>query len=443
MFTTTTTSVSTPSVSSTAGAAAYHLRGKKIDFVRMVSYTDAPSVTTTTMSSSAATVSSLTTTTCTVTFTTLSAASSVLPTSPIRSSAIVPHAPPSFTLTADQDDDTLAMLRTQLADEQAKYSQLSRQKEEKELQASIAALRTRNNELSVHLQRQQGSLPSTTLIPSQQQPHVTATTNLPLSSHHFQSSRARTIDDLRNMSSLASQVDQHLTELGVLTTHNVSSSSGTDTEDIAKRSSKHKRKSKTKTKAKKSGKDANLTSNVCFPQLWPHSQLSMHFVSQDKSYDTLTLAEFCAGYATILESKSLPSNEIIHRIAHLKDLMYLATQYKWSNVLNFHAACLLEIERGNLKWGQSFHHLTLSTLANGFLSAVSTSHTSNSFRPQAVLFCSDFQRGHCQFNHDHQGFVRGQKRFVSHICAHCWIQKKVKINHPESSCPHKIPVTSA
>ena len=34
--------------------------------------------------------------------------------------------------------------------------------------------------------------------------------------------------------------------------------------------------------------------------------------------------------------------------------MYHATTKPWRHVLNYHAACLLEIERGNLKWGDNF-----------------------------------------------------------------------------------------
>ena len=56
-----------------------------------------------------------------------------------------------------------------------------------------------------------------------------------------------------------------------------------------------------------------------------------------------------------------------NRIAHFKELMYLSTKYQWKCILNYHAACLLEIERGHFVWGDSFQMLHSTTLAGGFL----------------------------------------------------------------------------
>ena len=97
----------------------------------------------------------------------------------------------------------------------------------------------------------------------------------------------------------------------------------------------------------RSGKNKKLTSNVKFPQEWPQSHLSLHFVNREKKYEELSIAEFCAGYSTIL--KNCDEEEREHRTEHFIEIMYLATKYQWRCVLNYHAACLLEIERGNLK----------------------------------------------------------------------------------------------
>jgi hypothetical protein len=113
----------------------------------------------------------------------------------------------------------------------------------------------------------------------------------------------------------------------------------------------------------KSGKSKTLTSYVRFPQEWPHSHLSLNFVSRPKQYEELSIPEFCAGYAAILELEDEETRS--YRTKHLKNLMYLATQYNWKNVLNFHAACLLEIERGNSTWRSDFRDLQTTTLAGG------------------------------------------------------------------------------
>ena len=76
----------------------------------------------------------------------------------------------------------------------------------------------------------------------------------------------------------------------------------------------------------RSGKASKLTSRVVNPQLWPHSHLSLSYVSKDKNYDDLT-AEFAAGYAAILQRPTLSPQELRTRIVHLSSLMYLAAQF--------------------------------------------------------------------------------------------------------------------
>lgn len=67
--------------------------------------------------------------------------------------------------------------------------------------------------------------------------------------------------------------------------------------------------------------------------------------------------------------------------------MYFAQQYEWPAVLSFHGAVLLEIERGLLKWGDSFFHLESRTLY-GHPKAHKPSTSGGS--STAVLYCRDF-----------------------------------------------------
>jgi len=70
----------------------------------------------------------------------------------------------------------------------------------------------------------------------------------------------------------------------------------------------------------RSGKTAKLTSRVVVPQLWPHSYLSLAYVSKDRNYDELTLAEFAAGHASILQLKTLPPDERSVRLDHFRGI---------------------------------------------------------------------------------------------------------------------------
>ena len=204
---------------------------------------------------------------------------------------------------------------------------------------------------------------------------------------------------------------------------------------------------------KTSGKSKCLLESDCeFPQKWPHNFLNPHFVSckDKKSYEDLSMAEFCAAYMTILEKEN--GEKVMHRIAHLKELMYLSTRFKWRSVLDYHGACLLEIERGQLKWGESFQLLQSTTLAGALLAsnnrggAYGSSQNRTTFlgtkpagQNDGVIFCKGYQRGTCQQTRDHYGLFYGESRLLKHICANCWLNLKVQSAHPETSddCPLK------
>ena len=147
---------------------------------------------------------------------------------------------------------------------------------------------------------------------------------------------------------------------------------------------------------------------------------------------------------TILEDEDSEERRI-HRQEHLKELMYLSTRFKWRNILDYHGACLTEIERGHLKWGSSFQLLQSTTLSGGFLAQNnrgSPSGSGNSQTPKrndGVVFCKGYQRGTCQQDKDHYGNFFGNNRLMRHICGNCWLKLNVQSPHPETSddCPLK------
>ncbi len=153
--------------------------------------------------------------------------------------------------------------------------------------------------------------------------------------------------DLRAMSDVVRKVDKLMDDKKL----NFKGSSSDDSSDSSSSNSdgsdseyEHPRSDE---KKKISGKETRITSHVKFPQMWPHSHLKYHFVAKAKKYDELSLSEFCAGYLSIL--RICKSSYMEPRIAYLEELMNHATTKPWKCILNYHAACLLEIERGNLK----------------------------------------------------------------------------------------------
>ena len=216
----------------------------------------------------------------------------------------------------------------------------------------------------------------------------------------------------------------------------------TNDDDGDKRKKKKKSTSEDSSRRHRSGKSKKLTTNVPYPQRWPHTYLALHYVGKAKKYEELSIAEFCAGFATILERTTV-AMEKEARIAFFRELMYFATIYTWSEVLAFHAAYLMEIERGNLKWGQSYHHLIHTTLITPARKQPSQSNRgvrsekSKGSQGGPIRFCPKYQRGVCTFSEDHEGTIKDGTFHLRHICAQCWMKKKTFGSHPEtsSSCP--------
>ena len=108
-----------------------------------------------------------------------------------------------------------------------------------------------------------------------------------------------TLKDLRTNPLVTSKEEQFLSQL------DDSSSEESEVEDKTKTKSTRSRRH-----ALRSGKASKLTSRVVNPQLWPHSHLSLSYVSKNKKYGDLTLAEFAARYAAILQKSTLPPREL-------------------------------------------------------------------------------------------------------------------------------------
>ena len=260
--------------------------------------------------------------------------------------------------------------------------------------------------------------------------------------------------DLRSMSDVVQKVDRLMDDRKLNFKDSDSSECESDPETFANEKHRFKndsdgeileRKKSGEDKKKKSGKESKLTSDVDFPQVWPHSKLRGHFVGKEKKYDDLIIAEFVAGYMSIvMKSKSVEKKA---RIIHLEELMYLATHKPWKSVLNYHGACLLEIERGNLEWGDNFQlHGLQSTFFNvvgqtqnfqqrGQSSVMEKPPSSSNFvgGNEKVWFCKAYQSGNCTFPRDHNGYMFGRTKFLRHICAKCWQAGRKQSPHPEQS----------
>ena len=307
------------------------------------------------------------------------------------------------------------------------FASLQQEEELKALEAEGAVLRAKIQQKRAALSQSSKSSPSP--------PVFSVRTQIP----HPDSCSVKTLDDLRKDETLQDRVAQQLAQLAV---GDDCSSSDSDENDGEESDDYRSRRASRRSAGKslRSGKTVKLTSKVVHPQLWPHSELNLAACSKDVTYDKLTIEEFVAGYATILHSHKLSTTEKQAREEHLIHLMYLAMTYEWHAVLAYNGAVLLEIERGHAAWGDSFHHLDACILQGHFKSSAPSVRQSAPKDSRPVLFCRDYQHGTCNFSNDHSGLLRGETKFLRHICATCWVRERKRRAHRENSeqCPLRL-----
>ena len=62
-----------------------------------------------------------------------------------------------------------------------------------------------------------------------------------------------------------------------------------------------------------------------------------------------------------------------------------------------------------------------------------------------MLFCRDFQTGKCSHTKDHYGTICNERKWLQHICAHCWTSSRTIARHSEFSveCRGSSPSSSS
>ena len=110
------------------------------------------------------------------------------------------------------------------------------------------------------------------------------------------------------MQDLSQQADRRVAQLGLV------DSSDSDSHHNEVEPSTHVRATDTSAsnvggKSLKSGKESKITTAVLFPQLWPHSFISLTNARRDIKYDDLTLEEFVVGYGQIFQSPNIVQME--------------------------------------------------------------------------------------------------------------------------------------
>lgn len=212
----------------------------------------------------------------------------------------------------------------------------------------------------------------------------------------------------------------------------------------------HHSQSSQKIKSGKVNKCADI--QVKKTQLWPHSFVPSQLCKQSEiEYNDLSMTQFVAGYCAIISHLFTTGTrdslaEIKRRVVHLKSLMCFAHVYQWTCILNIHQEVLIDIERGNRSWNDSFSDieslnllLDRSSTSASLRTTAGSSSTSNVTPGKRTWFCSKFQKGECSKTSPHSARIGSEIRTVKHVCATCFLKDRELRDHPESSasCPHK------
>ena len=222
-------------------------------------------------------------------------------------------------------------------------------------------------------------------------------------------------------------------------------SDSSDSDDLYKR--RHSRRHR-KHKKVKSGIRDRPHDKVKIKMNWPQSELKFGFTNRKAiEFKQLTMSQFCAGELEIIRHCKISKTEREGRLSLLNKICYYANEFEWSVLLNFYAAWVKQIEKGENTWADDTSLLEVRMLIGKQVVAktsVKFSDRSGGKFPdksgdKKVWYCPLYQRNKCSITKEgHNLDVAGRTRYVQHICATCLRIDNTVLKHPESSqaCPH-------
>ena len=180
---------------------------------------------------------------------------------------------------------------------------------------------------------------------------------------------------------------------------------------------------------KKSGRSRTTKDFVVKDVSWPHFGIYQGRERTPATYESLSIQEFVQGYLIQVRKEKSPKHKDI-QMKHLENLMLDASAYPWTNVRNFHAVLLGEMEQDALTWDNLDTIASLRrTYSHVSEAPVTTSSSSGTANPNAK-HCVAFQTAACTQKTDHGD--------LQHICAWCLFNRQKACRHSESKCFMKM-----
>ena len=197
----------------------------------------------------------------------------------------------------------------------------------------------------------------------------------------------------------------------------------------------------------KSGLKRDNTEQVCRLIPWPHEYV-LRYTGKPPTYDSLSLAEFAAGYMRILASTPGAPEQIVHMATHLSELFDDTADTEWSAARFAHKSILQAVENGYLDFSATMEIRQMRAMAINRATRRSQIQNSAPQQPQSRFrqntpssqnnsapkrICQPYQKGECSHPRAHTS----PNGYVLHACAYCFNTVGRTYNHPESECRRK------
>ncbi|VDI84130.1 Hypothetical predicted protein [Mytilus galloprovincialis] len=159
----------------------------------------------------------------------------------------------------------------------------------------------------------------------------------------------------------------------------------------------HKKKNKHKKKKVRSGIKDRPHDKVKIKMNWPQSELKYEFTNRKAvEFRQLTMSQFCAGELEIIRHCKISKKEREGRLSLLNKICYYASEFEWSVLLNFYAAWVKLIEKGENVWSDDTSLLEVRMLIgkkvlNKTASKYSDKSSEKNF-DRKVWYCPLYQR---------------------------------------------------
>ena len=164
---------------------------------------------------------------------------------------------------------------------------------------------------------------------------------------------------------------------------------------------------------------------------WPQNHVLSGASKSRVSYDSLSMAQWVAGFCTIMKDESNVQTKN-NMLSYVADLMEDCHDFGWQSAKGAHAVVLCHMEESKVTWEETnkLDRLRRAHAQKTHNSSVSLGRKLKS--KEKGIPCCFFQKGTCGQKTEHEN---GGQLYL-HVCEHCFVKGKSH-PHPGKECRQK------